>query len=92
MTTARSPLSQLKAQAYKIARLLKAAERGDPIDDQDAAKLRRARSKDVIKFAVIMDDKILSIEMPWDYICETSEVGIAEWILNQMRLERKLNS
>lgn len=39
----------------------------------------------VLTFAVMMDDKILSIEMPWATIRETSERGISEYVLKHMR-------
>lgn len=32
-----------------------------------------------------MDDKVITIDMPWQKIRETSEVGISEYILIQMR-------
>lgn len=89
MTTAHSPLRILKAQAYKIAAALKAAERGDKIDLRFAEKIVAARQKDGVKFAVVMDDKVLSIDMPWETIRGTSEVGIAEYILKHMRDARE---
>ena len=49
MTTARSPLSQLKAQAAKIAATLKAAERGEKIDVRFAEKIEAARAKETFK-------------------------------------------
>lgn len=89
MTTAHSPLRVLKAQADNIAKMLKMAERGEKIDVRFAEKLDAARGKDALKFAVVMDDKIISIEMPWATIRATSEVGIAEFILKQMREARE---
>lgn len=85
MTTARSPLSQLKAQADKIAATIKAAERGEKIDVRFAEKIEAARGKDSFKVGIVMDDKIITVEMPWAIIHSTSEVGLAEYILNQMR-------
>ena len=32
-----------------------------------------------------MDDKIITIEMPWTTIRSANETGLAEYILNQMR-------
>lgn len=89
MTTSRSPLSALKRQADNMAAMLKAFERGEKIDSPFAAKLEAARGRDSLKFAVVMDDKVISIEMPWAMIRETGEVGIAEWILRQMRGARE---
>lgn len=86
MTTARSPLRVLKAQADKIAQALKATERGQtPFTKDPEGKIAAALKTDRIVFAVAMDDKILKITMTWATIKETSEVGIAEYILKQMR-------
>ena len=75
MTTARSPLSQLKAQADKIAATLKAAERGEKIDVRFAEKIEAARAKETFKAGIVMDDKIITIEMPWTTIRSTNERG-----------------
>lgn len=71
-----------------MAAMLKAAERGEPIPG-DNGKLAAARQRDIVKFVVAMDDKVLSVEMPWSRIKETSEAGIAEFILQQMRGARE---
>lgn len=88
MTTKHSPLSALKAQADKIAATLKAAERGERIDVRFAEKIVAARAKESFKVGIVMDDKVITIELPWATIRSTSEVGIAEYILNQMREAR----
>jgi hypothetical protein len=85
MTTAKSPLRVLKAQADKIAATLKAAARGDKIDVQFAEKIEAARGKPSIIFGIAMDDKLLKIQIPWTRVQETSEVALSEWILDQMR-------
>ena len=85
MTTAHSPLSRLKAQADKIAAMLKAAERGEKIAGDAGDKIVAARARESVLFVVAMDDKILKIEMTWAAIRTTSEVGISEYILKQMR-------
>lgn len=90
MTTAHSPLPQLKAQADRIASALKAAERGGAIALDTGNRIAAARARASITFAVVMDDKVLKIEMPWATIRETSEAGIAEYILNQMREARNV--
>lgn len=85
MTTSRSPLRVLKAQADNIAKIIKAVERGDnPIEDV-GGKIAAARGRESVKFAVVQDDKIISINLPWVTIRETSEAGIAEYILKHMR-------
>lgn len=88
MTTKHSPLRALKAQADKIAATLKAAERGEKIDLRFAEKIDAARAKESFKVGIVMDDKIITIDMPWATIRSTSEVGLAEYILNQMREAR----
>jgi hypothetical protein len=87
MTTAHSPLRVLRNQADRMAMMLKAAERGEHIPG-DNGKLAAARAKDSVNFVVAMDDKWISIEMPWATIRDTSECGISEYILNQMREAR----
>lgn len=89
MTTSRSPLRKLKAQADKIAQMLKAFERGEKIEGRFAEKLIAARDTPSVKFGIVMDDKVLTIEMPWETIRSTSEVGIAEFILKHMRGSRE---
>ena len=88
MTTGHSPLIALKAQADKIAAILKAAERGEKIDVRFAEKIDAARAKESFKVGIVMDDKIITIEMPWATIRSTDEAGIAEYILEQMREAR----
>jgi hypothetical protein len=88
VTTARSPLRQLKAQADKMAELLKKAWRGEPIDVQYAHKIAEARGREEIVFGVVMDDKVIQITMPWKLIEETSQAGLSEFILKQMRGNR----
>lgn len=85
MTTKHSPFSSLKAQADKIAATLKAAERGEKIDVRFAEKIAAARAKEIFKVGVVMDDKVIIIEMPWAAIRGTNESGIAEYIVKQMR-------
>lgn len=88
MTTKHSPPRVLRAQADRIAAMLKAAERGEKIDVRFAEKIAAAREKDAFKAGIVMDDKIIVIEMPWTMIRQTSEAGISEYILNQMRETR----
>jgi hypothetical protein len=85
MTTKSSSLKALKAQADKIASVLKAAERGESVDTRFAEKIAAARNKESFKFGVVMDDKIVSVEMPWATVRETDEAGLSEWIVRQMR-------
>jgi hypothetical protein len=89
MTTSQSPLRALKMQADNIAKVLKAYARGETMMVQFAEKMEAARDKPSITFAVAMDDKIVKIEMPWTVMRDTSEVGLAEYILKQMRGSRE---
>jgi len=88
MTTARSPLRVLKAQADQIAAKLKRIADGHNDAADPFGRLDAARTRDSITFGVVMDDKLLQIEMQWAVIRETSAAGIAEFILNQMRETR----
>jgi hypothetical protein len=88
MTTSHSPLRILKQQADRMAAMLKAIDRGEKIEVQFAEKIEAARGKPSIKFGVVMDDKVITIDVPWAKLHETSEVGLAEYILKQMRGER----
>lgn len=88
MTTKHSPLRVLKAQADKIAETIKRAERGEKIDVRYAEKIAAARAKDSIKVGIVMDDKVITIDMPWSTIRSTGEVGLAKYILDQMREAR----
>lgn len=90
MTTTNSPLHVLKAQADKIAAQIKAAERGETTEFSHGEKLAEARRlKASIKIGVVMDDKVFSIEMPWERIREVSEAELAADILSQMRGTRQ---
>jgi hypothetical protein len=62
-------------QASRVAATLKAAGGA-------------AHAAEVTSFAIVMDDKILKVEMPWATIRSTSEAGIAEYIFNLMREDR----
>jgi len=88
MTTRHSPLNTIKAQADKIAATLKSAERGEKIDVRFAAKIAEARTHDSFKIGIVMDDKIITLDMPWATIRATSETGLSEYIVNQMRETR----
>lgn len=89
MTTSRSPLRVLKAQADKIAAIIKAVERGEPVDVMFAEKLKAARDKECFTVGVLMDDKVIKIDLPWSILHDTSQTGLAEYILKQMRGSRE---
>lgn len=79
MTTKHSPLRRLKAQADQIAKNMKAAERGE------IAVKPGSETVDPIKFGIVMDDKIITLEVPRAVIRDTSEAGLSEYVLDQMR-------
>lgn len=85
MTSKHSPSIVLQKQADAIANLIKRAERGEKVDATIAGKVKAAReSKNSLKCAVIMDDKTIILEMPWDVVAESSEAGLAQWVLKAM--------
>lgn len=89
MTTSQSPLRVLKAQADKIAKTIKAVERGEsPVEDR-GGKIAAARNKETFKVGVVMDDKVVIIDMAWTTIRANSEVGLAAYILKLMRGARE---
>lgn len=85
MSTSSSPAWKLKAEADKMARMLKSAWLGEKLPNDPLGKMAAARKTDRIKFALVMDDKILTIEMTWASIKEKSERQISEFIVEQMR-------
>jgi len=89
MTTAQSSPVILRAQADRMAEVLKAAERREVIRRLPyIQRLVDARDKPTVTFAVAMDDKILKIEMAWETIRDTTKEGLAEFILGKMREDR----
>lgn len=85
MTTAKSPLHLLKTQADKAARMLKDAEQGEFPAVPFSQKLKDARSKETVIFAVAMDDKIIKIEIPWTQIRDADEAALSAYILKHMQ-------
>lgn len=85
MTTSKSPIRKIKAQADNMARILKAIERGERVADDPTGKIAAALARGLVKFGIVMDDKIITVEMPTSTIHETSEAGISEYIVNYMR-------
>lgn len=85
MTTKNSPLRRLKEQSDKIAKMLKAAERGETVASDPTGKIAASRVKGEVIFGVFMDDKFIKVTMPWATIRSSDEAGISEWILAHMR-------
>lgn len=88
MTTKHSPLRVLKGQADQVAKMLKMAERGEDLGPKGFKMMEARRNHPDVRFAVIMDDKTLLITMTWKQIEESSEVGISEYVLREMRERR----
>lgn len=89
MTTSQSPLRVLKAQADKIAATVKAIDRGEKVAGDPLGKIEASKARGIFTFAVVMDDKIVKLEMAWATISASSEVGLAEYILKLMRGARE---
>jgi len=87
MTTSASPLAKIKEQADKIAAIMKAVSRGEKVAADPAGKIAASIAKGVVKFGIVMDDKVITVEMPWQTIREENEAGISEWIVAYMRGE-----
>lgn len=92
MVSKNSPFAELKVRADRIASQLKALERGDTKGIHDPRNaLAKAKAAGHIVFAVVMDDKVIKVKMPWEVIRDTDEAGISQWILDYMQgTERKL--
>ncbi len=89
MTTKNSPIPVLQRQADEIAKTLKKAERGERIDARLAGKVQAAReSKSVLKVGVIMDDKTIILDLPWDDIAGSTEAELSAFILKLMQETR----
>jgi hypothetical protein len=89
MTTKSSPKRVLRAQADKIAANLKAAERGEATDPCLAKAVEEARERGIFKVAIVMDDKIISLDLPFETIRTSSEAGLSAYILDLMREKRR---
>ena len=76
MSTSSSPLSKLKAESDRIAKLMKQGVRGE---------LPNFPKEGPVKVGIVMDDKVITIEMPWQQIHDTNEPALAEMILREMR-------
>ena len=87
MTTAKSPPHILKAQAAMIAKTIKDAERGEKVDARFAAKVAEARNKPSLKVGIVMDDKAVTLDIPWTAISESSQGELAEFIFGLMQKE-----
>lgn len=76
MTTKNSPYAKLKAQADKIAAILKHPKARSQSKRPDAP---------TVNVGIVMDDKVIRIDMAWTLIAETEEAALAEYIMRQMQ-------
>ena len=90
MTTRHSPLRILKEQAERIAEMICKAERGEPVDATFAAKIAEARANESVKIGIVMDDKIITLDLPWPVIRRSGKAGLSAYILEQMRETRRV--
>lgn len=88
MTTKHSPPAVLRAQAFKIAATIKAAERGEKVDVPFAQKIAEARQRGFFKVGVMMDDKVIILELSSEKIRETDGEALVEYILKLMQEKR----
>ena len=88
MSTKHSPLSVLTMQADNIAHILKLAEAGRWVAPQFQAAITRARANETFKVGIAMDDKVISLDIPWTVIKKTSEPALAAWIVRHMQEKR----
>jgi hypothetical protein len=87
MSTSQSPDHILRAQAHRIADSLKRAERGEKVANDPAGRIAASRAKGVIDFAIVMDDKIVKIEVPWATIEALTMPLLCDFIYDQMKGE-----
>lgn len=78
MTTSKSSLRALKAQADSIAKMLKDTER-------DGTASPAAKAKDAIRVGIVMDDKIITMDISWKTIHDISELALSTFIVDHMR-------
>jgi hypothetical protein len=84
VTTAKSPPSELRAQAHKIADSLKRAAAGEKIANDPQGRIEASKARGYIDFAIVMDDKILKIEVPWQTIRDLALPLLCDFIFDQM--------
>jgi hypothetical protein len=87
VSTSNSPLHKLQAEARRCAKHLKEMASGKTVSRafDPAGKIAAAQAAESLTFGVVMDDKVIKITMTWVTIRETSEDGLVEYIVEQMR-------
>lgn len=85
MSTSNSPVAVIRQQAEKMADMLRAAERGEPVPPPIEQTIREARGRPSITIGIVMDDKVVRIEIPWEKIKNTGRHALTEYIVRLMR-------
>lgn len=90
MSTSRTPVAKLRAQAFVIASTLRKAARGEPLGDGDpGGRIAGARGKPSFKMGIAMDDKVITLEITWAKILDTTEAALTEYIVKLMRGQKE---
>jgi len=81
MTTSQSPDYRIRQQSAAIAARLKQAAAGEIYIP--------SKDKDRIKIGIAMDDKTITLEIPWETIRNTTQSALDEYIFVLMKGEMK---
>lgn len=84
MSTKNSPPHKLRAEANKIAKILTDAARGKFVNSQMRREYEAAKAKGTFRAGIVMDDKIITIDIPTADLPNYTRKGLAEYIFNQM--------
>lgn len=79
MSTSNSPIEKLRTEARRMAVVMK---------DRNHPKVQQARKKDKFKTGIVMDDKIITLELSWIYIDGISEDDLVDYIVRLMKGEK----
>ena len=85
MSTSKSPAWKLRREADNMAKIIKAVERGEKVAADPAGKMAAALARGSVKFGIVMDDKVITIEMPTATIRKHTEPELSAWIIEYMR-------
>ncbi len=80
-----SPLAMLQIRANKIAAQVKLTATIEKITGPAAAQVAAARERPSVKFATILDDAVINLEMTWAAIRQMSEAELAKLIIARIR-------
>ncbi len=89
MSTKNSPLIVLRTEARGIATNLKRAADGVSIGNDPQGKIAASKAKGFVKIAIVMDDKTITLDIPWKDIEKLTHAQLSEFILDLMMETRK---